>query len=86
MSPIATDLAARTRPALLVGAARQAAQRLTQRLSEGAQSRRPRLRPGPELLEIEDKLDLARRSGMVGYSAQRHVMVLAALLVQARLP
>ena len=68
------------RPKLLVGAAQMAANSyIRQELTL------PRLRKAPAaLLEEEAQLNSARLDGLVGYSAIRHIEVLAVLICQSK--
>ena len=67
------------RPKLLIRAARLAANSLARQ-----DITLPRLRrPAAALLEEEAHLNSARLTGLVGYSATRHIEVLAVLICQA---
>lgn len=88
MTDIAALLATVHRPRILVRAARAGVvdyrrERDLKRLLRGARPGAPHLAIGPLLLE-EDRLEATRAAGNGGYSVQRHVALLTAILAEAR--
>lgn len=90
MSHFETVLKTLKRPRLLIRAASLGARRYNRarhlKMLATTTAGKTRERFFKELIEKERDMDWVRRSGSADYNVQKHVLILSALIVEARLP